>query len=1064
MLQEENKLLDNSNQINQKYRKILNNLLNISHNDSCIFSNVNNKKIFDINKKFGEVFFSKIIENEFFYLPLTETDYDDFLKKIQNVEKYSDIYEIYKKYNEEIPQEIQNQLSIKKSEENIEYIKQLIIKNTEIKKQKNTFKWKLILNEAKKMNELNNLWPIHIGMLYLTVKIENKVIQAPLFLKEVNIQIKNSKVFLISVGNIKLNEKLNYLLESNRFLFDLDFNYAKMSIKDFFEKIKKSWNQNFILPDDLIGNVPNFKNNEIENEKIEFWPGISLGFFEPTGGHLRKIMNHILENDLLEEILDIEFDKNIYKNTVDETIKKKNFGFYKIVYSNLSQDKAIVSALNQDTIIWGPPGTGKSQTITNILTNVLMFSKTALVVSQKKAALEVLKKRMKSLEIFCLFILNDRNLNKSTFYKPIKEYIEYLENLNEKADEKIIKIITNDEKYKMKLINSIMTQENALKNVLLYANYVKRNLYKREIFESIQNLDDSVKYNFSELKKQKKQKINKIGKFIMKNNNLSRPNIFTSVTKSIKESSKIIKEKLLNLNLDLDLFIHNKDKIDLDLLDKIHQLKQFKIKDKSLLINNDNNLKIIIAKNIFNKIKKLNDNMKKKYNAFALDVRTGSLDPIIFIKKHADIIKLIYPIIITNPETDLQSWTYQEFDYGLLDESSQIFLEKGIPVLYLTKIKIMAGDDQQMQPSRWFTTKIEDNENPFGNIESLLDFAIAKGTYAILLDKNYRSNFASLMTFNSQIFYKGKLDVVDVNVSKINKEQSIEVINVNGVWENSKNEKELEIIIEQAQQNINKYKKIILLCFNSSQQIALENLIFNSYPDLEEAIDNQQILIRNIENIQGDEADLLIVSVAYDRNTKFHSTYVAKSGGKNALNVATSRAKDKMIIVKSIYSDEIQNNNNSTDIEIFKEWLKFLDLSEEDKKNYIYRKNENKKENKTEIETNNSTKELIEIIKTDLLNEINDFDIKVDTIYQYSIGTIKIPLAFVDKKTNNFITGIYIDIFSYYRSYNDFINDKDIENFFIAKKYKIWRINPLDWEIKKIYIIKEINDYIFRNY
>ena len=71
-----------------------------------------------------------------------------------------------------------------------------------------------------------------------------------------------------------------------------------------------------------------------------------------------------------------------------------------------------MSALNQNTIIWGPPGTGKSQTITNILTNVLMFNKTALVVSQKKAALEVLKNRMESLEIFCLFILNDREMNK----------------------------------------------------------------------------------------------------------------------------------------------------------------------------------------------------------------------------------------------------------------------------------------------------------------------------------------------------------------------------------------------------------------------------------------------------------------------------------------------------------------------------------------------------------------------------------------------------------------------------------------------------------------------------
>jgi superfamily I DNA and/or RNA helicase len=82
---------------------------------------------------------------------------------------------------------------------------------------------------------------------------------------------------------------------------------------------------------------------------------------------------------------------------------------------------------------------------------------------------------------------------------------------------------------------------------------------------------------------------------------------------------------------------------------------------------------------------------------------------------------------------------------------------------------------------------------------------------------------------------------------------------------------------------------------------------------------NNHLLIRNIENIQGDEADLVIMTIVYDKHTKLHSSYVAKPGGKNALNVAISRAKDKMIIIKSIRAEDINNPSGSEDIQIFKE-------------------------------------------------------------------------------------------------------------------------------------------------
>ena len=1050
-------------EVNKKYKKILNDLLNITKNDSCIFSNVNNKTIFDVQKKFSDSLFNKIISEKDFNLPLTQINNEYFINQILKCNSIEELISLYKAFNEEIPDELNNLL--KKNDVSIEKVKHELIKSMEINRQKFSFEWKLIVNKARALNEQNNLWPIHLGFIYITLRIDNKVIQAPMFFKEVNIKINNSMVSIVSIGDIKINEKLIYFLESNNFLLNIDADYSKMSIKELFEVIKNSWSQNFKIPETLKGFVPNFKESEINNNTVMIWPGVSLGFFEPTGGYLRKLMLKILNEGHLDDILEVEFDKNIYKKTITDSIFKKNFGFYKIVHSNLSQDKAIVSALNQNTIIWGPPGTGKSQTITNILTNVLMFNKTALVVSQKKAALEVLKNRMESLEIFCLFILNDREMNKKKFYEPIKSYISFLENFDLNAEERMIKIISDKEKELMKLTNSIMKNELAEENIVLFSEFDQSNGYNKESLNDLMMLDHNIKFNIEELKNFKNK--NKMVKYVIKHNDLQK-NKSQYSSKNIKRQINIIANNFIDKSIDLDHFLTNKDKINQELWAKLNLLKNNNNnrKNKSW-INDHNNLKIVIAKKIIEKIKNFDLSLKAKYNEFALDVRAASLDPAVFIKKHAAIIKIIYPIIITTPETDLQSWTKGEFDYALLDESSQIYLEKGLPILYLAKIKILAGDDQQMQPSKWFASKLDNEENPFGQIESLLDYAVAKGVYALLLDKNYRSSFASLMTFNSQIFYKGELDVVDT-WKENNDSLPIEVINVNGAWENSKNDQEIDEVIKQTLFNINKFKKIIILAFNASQQLAIETKIIESHPELEQAINTQKILIRNIENIQGDEADLLIASIAYDKNTKLHATYVAKPGGKNALNVATSRAKDKMIVIKSINSEDIINNS-SEDILIFKEWLKFLDMNEEERKNYKYYKNELAENEENErlinktnvgIKIDNLTNILIQTIQADLEKNIVDFNSKFDFVINYSIGTLQIPVAIINKSTKQFVVGIFLDTYKYWRSYDEYVLDKDIENFFIIKKYPIQRISLLNWNIKKELIFKRILDYL----
>lgn len=303
------------------------------------------------------------------------------------------------------------------------------------------------------------------------------------------------------------------------------------------------------------------------------------------------------------------------------------------------------------------------------------------------------------------------------------------------------------------------------------------------------------------------------------------------------------------------------------------------------------------------------------------------------------------------------------------------------------------------------------------------------GVYTILLDKNYRSNFASLMSFSSRHFYDSSLDVVDRFNNKITK--PLEVIEINGKWENNANIEEAAVVLDLTQKNIDKYKKIIILSFNSKQQELLEKEIFTNHPNLEEKINNESLFLRNIENIQGDEADIIIATLAYDKHSKIHSTYIGRPGGANALNVAISRAKDKMIVVKSIKSSDLVNVQNNEDLYMFKKWLQFLELNPEEQKKYSSEKSEKSLNDSSDFKS-----KIIEFFK---LKKNENIDIQEN----YPIGTINVDIAiFEDKKLKKIIM---IDDFSYSSSYEDFVIFKDKIKFLESKEYKVEIISPLTY-------------------
>ncbi len=472
--------------------------------------------------------------------------------------------------------------------------------------------------------------------------------------------------------------------------------------------------------------------------------------------------------------------------------------------------------------------------------------------------------------------------------------------------------------------------------------------------------------------------------------------------------------------------------------------------------NNDTN-KILehLVNTFYDKREKLSPLEKKLYQQLIGRINRKHTKPSSLISTFKDIFKKLFNIIVGTPENlaSFVDFENDHYDYIIFDESSQIFLEKALPFLAIAEKIIIAGDNQQMQPSNWFSNRVSSSSEELEdeNIDSLLEYAINSGIKLQYLELNYRSNFANLTTFSSKHFYKSNLKCLDKKMDINNNKNSIEVINVQGEWADSSNEIEARKMIEILIHNLNIYNRIILLTLNSEQLKCVDEIISLEYPELYKIILNtNKIILKSLENIQGDEADLVIISVAYTKNTKLAQTYVCRPNGKNALNVAITRAKDKMIVIKSISSIDIISSNYG--VNLFKEWLSFIDSNVEYQKSYSI------SENDKITAINNSESSFEEEVISWLSNQT--FEKPIRLVAQFPVGSYRIDIALFDTNNENFILGIEIDGYRYHSSKEQKYNDLIRQNFIESKGYPIMRIPEIRWKTKKEKILEDINKYI----
>jgi len=311
------------------------------------------------------------------------------------------------------------------------------------------------------------------------------------------------------------------------------------------------------------------------------------------------------------------------------------------------------------------------------------------------------------------------------------------------------------------------------------------------------------------------------------------------------------------------------------------------------------------------------------------------------VKFDIELFTTFFPIILTTPDvcSNLFSECNEYFDIVMFDEASQLRLEDNLPALTKGKQIIVAGDEHQMPPSNYFSKIFDgdvdneddieddgeiniDRDNILLSCESLLDFGNDLSFSKKHLDFHYRSKHPYLIDFSNSAFYNNRLKPLPnkFNYTPIN------YVQVGGVYESQNNEAEANAIISILENNINRlpngsYPSIGIATFNISQRDLIKRKIIEmrrkeEYSEFNEKVlelENCGMFVKNLENIQGDERDVIILSTTYGLNSegKFENRFgpINYKKGYKLLNVIITRAKYKIYVCTSVPEQVFLNYN-----------------------------------------------------------------------------------------------------------------------------------------------------------
>ena len=497
---------------------------------------------------------------------------------------------------------------------------------------------------------------------------------------------------------------------------------------------------------------------------------------------------------------------------------------------------------------------------------------------------------------------------------------------------------------------------------------------------------------------------------------------------------------------------HNSIIADFHDLDLQHQQESIIKMIKNLLINKPMNSKMVALSSPISIINK--ESLKKRKQK---SIRS-------FLQSIEPIMNTLKPCMLMSPLSVAQYLPPKQiFDLVIFDEASQITPWDAIGAIGRGKQVVVVGDSKQLPPTNLFTKTISDEflGEEYEDLESILD-ECKKHLDDITLKWHYRSKYESLIAFSNRHIYENKLNTFPSNNIE-DKAVSFNFVS-NGIYDRGR-----------SRTNINEAKAIVtriinflqdgvfsigVITFNQSQSNKIEDLLFNEirkHPDLDKALSSRvsdSIFIKNIENVQGDERDVILFSMTFGFDDQGVLTQRFSSlnsvGGHRRLNVAITRARQQIIVFSSIKQENIDlKKAKYPGVKLLREFLNYAEkgskISFAEEIDSIYQE------------------QFDSPFEEEVFKELSNLGWKVLT--QIGVGNYRIDLGVIHPdKPGIFLAGIECDGKTYHSSKS--ARDRDILRQTVLENmgWKILRIWSTDWFYNKekalIKIDNELNQLL----
>jgi very-short-patch-repair endonuclease/DNA polymerase III delta prime subunit len=318
------------------------------------------------------------------------------------------------------------------------------------------------------------------------------------------------------------------------------------------------------------------------------------------------------------------------------------------------------------------------------------------------------------------------------------------------------------------------------------------------------------------------------------------------------------------------------------------------------------------------------------------------------IRETATAIQAIKPVFMMSP---MSISTYLEpsvidFDLVVFDEASQIRPSEALGAILRGKQVIVVGDSRQLPPTSFFdsSSDVDDEDALTSHTESILGLFSAQSAKEQMLRWHYRSLHESLIATSNFEFYDNRLFIFPSPAQM--SEESIglkfrylpRTFYVTGRSHNPGEAKEVALaVIKHAKEHPDLTLGVAAFSNSQTQTIRDElELLRRQHPETEpffSAHPDEPFFVKNLENVQGDERDVIFISIGYgkqaDGRLSLNFGPLNRDGGERRLNVLITRAKIRCEIFTNLQHPDIDlSRTSSKGISALKRYLKFAETGE----------------------------------------------------------------------------------------------------------------------------------------